>query len=191
MKEVSSLFSLKPNIRSLVTMGVLTCFSMLWSLSPVWAASSFKVGLIDPQLVIEKSRDGQRALATLKEHASVRQKLLKADEEELKKLQEEGQNAKNPSDAEKQALQEHFQRKFQEYQKRGQEFQQELAQKQKDMVLEYMKKIEAATQAVAERHGFDLVLDKGSEATLKIAIYSKKGLDITDEVVKEFNRRFK
>ncbi len=191
MKEVSSLFSLKPNKRSLVTMGVLTCFSILWSLSTVWAASSFKVGLIDPQLVIEKSRDGQRALATLKEHASVRQKLLKADEEELKKLQEQGQNATNPSDAEKQALQEHFQRKFQEYQKRGQEFQQELAQKQKDMVLEYMKKIEAATKAVAERHGFDLVLDKGSEATLKIAIYSKKGLDITEEVVKEFNRRFK
>ncbi|MEC4673819.1 MAG: OmpH family outer membrane protein [Nitrospirota bacterium] len=191
MKEVSSLFSLKPSIRSLLTLGMLACFSIVFNLSTAGAASSFKVGLIDPQRVIEKSKNGQRALAILKEHASIRQKLLKADEEELKKLQEEGQNAMNVSDGEKKVLQEHFQRKFQDYQKRGQEFQQELAQKQKDMVLEYMKKIEAATKAVAQRHGFDLVLDKGSEATLKIAIYSKKGLDITDEVVREFNRRYK
>ena len=191
MNEVSSLFSLKPSHRFLLSIGILACVGLVGSLAPTWGASSFKVGIIDPQMVIEKSRNGQRALATLKEHATVRQKLLKADEDELKKLQEEGQNAKNPSDAEKQALQENFQRKFQEYQKRGQEFQQELAQKQKDMVTEYMKKIEVATKAVAERHGFDLVLDKGSESTLKIAIYSKSGLDITDEVVKEFDRRFK
>ena len=191
MKEVSVLYALKPSHRSLLTFCILACFSLVGSQATTWADSSFKVGLIDPQTVIEKSRNGQRALATLKEHATVRQKLLKADEEELKKLQEEGQNAKNPSDAEKQALQENFQQKFQEYQKRGQEFQQELAQKQKDMVVDYMKKIEIATKAVAERHGFDLVLDKGSEATLKIAIYSKKGLDITDEVVKEFDRRYK
>lgn len=191
MNEVLSLFSPKPSNRSFLTIGILACFSILCSLSTAGAASSFKVGLIDPQMVIEKSRDGKRALAVLKEHATVRQNLLKADEEELKKLQEEGQNAKSPSDAEKQALQENFQRKLQDYQKRGQEFQQELGQKQKNMVLEYMKKIEAATKAVAERHGFDLVIDKGSEATLKIAIYSKDGLDITDEVVKEFDRRFK
>jgi len=191
MNEVPSKFSLNRHHRSGFTLGLVILVGLTWGLPATWGASSFKVGLIDPQMVIEKSRDGQRALATLKEHAAVRQKLLKADEEELKKLQEEGQNAKNPSEAEKQALQENFQRKFQEYQKRGQEFQQELAQKQKDMVMEYMKKIEAATKAVAERHGFDLVLDKGSEATLKIAIYSKNGLDITDEVVKEFNRRFK
>ena len=191
MNEVRSLFTQQTYPRSIFTLALIAWLSIIFGGAPTWAASSFKVGLIDPQRVIEKSRDGQRALATLKEHAAVRQKLLKADEEELKKLQEEGQNATNPSDSEKQALQENFQRKFQEYQKRGQEFQQELAQKQKDMVMEYMKKIEAATKAVAERHGFDLVIDKGSESTLKIAIYSKKGLDITDEVVKEFNRRFK
>ena len=190
MKEVPH-SQLKLSKHSFILAILLSCFSVLFTMSPTPAANSFKVGLIDPQEVIEKSKNGQRALATLKEHAAVRQKLLKADEEELKKLQEEGQNAKNPSDAEKQALQEQFQRKFQEYQKRGQEFQQEMGQKQKDMVLEYMKKIEEATKAVAERHGFDLVIDKGSEATLKIAIYSKKGLDITDEVVKEFDRRYK
>jgi len=35
-----------------------------------------------------------------------------------------------------------------------------------------------------------LIMDKGSDATLKIVLYSRQGLDITNEVVKEFDRRF-
>mgnify|MGYP003325167620 CR=1 FL=1 len=44
--------------------------------------------------------------------------------------------------------------------------------------------------AVADRHGFSLVIDKGNEGTLNIVLYNRKGLDITNEVVKEFNKRF-
>ena len=54
-----------------------------------------------------------------------------------------------------------------------------------------MKKIEAVTSVVAKRHGFSLVVDKGSDTTLKIVLYNRKGLDITNEVVKEFDRRYK
>ena len=40
------------------------------------AAESFKMGVVDPQSVLEKSKAGKRALDTLKEYASTRQKLL-------------------------------------------------------------------------------------------------------------------
>ncbi len=177
----------KPTGILILTMFILSLFS---GLPQALAAKDFKVGIIDPQSVIEKSKSGKRALATLKEHATVRQKLLASDEEELKALQEELQNGKDLSEKDKQSKQGLFQRKLQEYQKRGQDFQQELGQKQRDMVTEYMGKIEKATQAVAERHGFSLVIDKGSNATLKIVLYSRKGLDITNEVVKEFDKKF-
>jgi hypothetical protein len=35
------------------------------------------------------------------------------------------------------------------------------------------------------------VLDKGSDTTLRIVIYASSVIDITDQVVKEFDRRFK
>lgn len=164
--------------------------SLFCVLPQVLAAKDFKVGIVDPQSVIEKSKAGKRALATLKEHATVRQKLLKSDEDDLKVLQDELQNAKGLSEKDKQSKQGLFQRKLQEYQKRGQDFQQELSQKQRDMVSEYMGKIEKATKTVADRHGFSMVIDKGSNATLKIVLYSRKGLDITNEVVKEFDKKF-
>lgn len=161
-------------------------------------AASFKVGIIDPHAVIEKSKAGKRAIATLQEHANVRKKLLEEDQKAIKDLEEILQKANSLTEEERKAKQDYYsktyqdyQQKIQEFQKRGQGFEQELAQKQKDMVVEYMKKIKTATKAVAEKHGFSVVIDKGSDATMHIVLYNKPGLDITNEVVKEFDRRYK
>jgi outer membrane protein len=178
-------------ITKLLVMLSMTALSSLPLFATAEAATSFKVGIVDPQEVIEKSRAGKRVLSTLKEHASVRQKLLQRDEDELKALEVELKDGSTLSETEKQSKQTAFRKKLQDYQRRGQEFQQELGQKQKEMVMEYMKKIQTATKAVAEKYGFALVLDKGSDATLRIVLYNKKGLDITKEVVKEFDRRYK
>ena len=161
--------------------------SFWYSIPQAFAAKGFKIGIVDPQSVIENTKAGKRALATLKEHAQVRQKLLAADEEELKSLQEGLQGL---SDKEKQTKQEQFQRKIQQYQQRARDFQTELGNKQRDMVKEYIGKIQTAIKTVADRHKFSLIIDKGSEATLQIVLYSRKGLDITNEVVKEFNKKF-
>jgi len=190
MHGASNGISPTPHIRTSLLFLTMVVITIVFSHPQAFAAKGFKVGVVDPQAVIEKTKAGKRALATLKEHANVRQRLLKSDEEELKTLQEELQNGKGLSEKDKKVKQGLFQRKLQEYQKRGQEFQVELSQKQQNMVKEYMDKIETATQAVADRHGFSLVIDKGSEATLKIVLYSRKGLDITNEVVKEFDKRF-
>jgi outer membrane protein len=154
--------------------------------------NSFRVGVIDPQTVIEKSKSGSRALAALKEHAQAREAVMKNDQKELERLQEElADGGSQLKEDEKKRKQERFAQKYQAFQKQGQEFQNELAQKQKELVQEYMKKIEEATSAVASRHGFDVVIDKGSENTLKIVLFNRDGLDLTNEVVKEFDRRFK
>ncbi|MBP8117406.1 MAG: OmpH family outer membrane protein, partial [Nitrospira sp.] len=59
---------------------------------------------------------------------------------------------------------------------------------QKELVDEYMKKIAVATQAVADKNGYQLVLDKGSEQTVKIVIFNKDTIDLTEQVIKEFDR---
>ncbi len=64
-----------------------------------------------------------------------------------------------------------------------------MAVKQKELVDEYMKKIGAATKAVAEKGGYTLVVDKGSETTIKIVIYARDTLDLTDQVIREFDRQ--
>ena len=51
-----------------------------------------------------------------------------------------------------------------------------------------VKKIAVSTQAVADKGGYQLVLDKGSEQTVKIVIFNKDTIDLTEQVIKEFDR---
>jgi outer membrane protein len=156
---------------------------------PVQAAEPFKMGVVDPQSVLEKSKAGKKALDGLKEYVSTRQKLLAKDEEDLRNYEKQlkEQSAKL-SESEKREKENQFRTRIQDYQKRAQEFNQELQRKQKELVDEYMKKISLATQATAEKGGFSLVVDKGSEQTVKIVIYNKDTIDLTEQVIKEFDR---
>lgn len=153
------------------------------------AAESFKMGVVDPQSVLERSKAGKKALDGLKEYVATRQKLLARDEEELRNYEKQlKEQASKLSEAEKKDKETQFRTKIQEFQKRAQEFNQELQGKQKELVDDYMKKISAATQTVAEKGGFSLVVDKGSEQTVKIVIYNKDTIDLTEQVIKEFDR---
>ena len=162
---------------------------LLASLPAAQAVEAFKMGVVDPQAVLEKSKAGKKALDGLKEYVSTRQKLLSGDEEDLRNTEKTiKEQLSKLSDTEKKEKETQFRAKVQEYQKRAQEFNQELQGKQKELVDEYMKKISSATKAVAEKSGFALVVDKGSEQTVKIVIYNKDTIDLTDQVIKEFDR---
>ena len=162
---------------------------LLASLSAAEAAEAFKMGVVDPQAVLEKSKAGKKALDGLKEYVTTRQKLLSGDEEELRSTEKTlKEQIVKLSDTEKKEKETQFRAKVQDYQKRAQEFNQELQGKQKELVDEYMKKIASATKTVAEKGGFSLVVDKGSEQTVKIVIYNKDTIDLTDQVIKEFDR---
>lgn len=154
------------------------------------AAETLKVAIIDQQVVIEKSKAGKRALEELKSYAATRQKIINADDQELKELEQSIQDSKL-SDAAKQEKQGQFQAKLEAYQRRLADFNREIQQKQREMVAEYSKKVREAAQAVSQREGYTAVIDRGNDAMIRIVIYYQPGLDITEQVVKEFDRQYK
>jgi outer membrane protein len=173
--------------------GIAIAATILVQLALGWdatAADSVKIGVVDPQAVLEKSKAGRRALDALKEYATTRQKLLANDEEELKNLEKQLKDQESAmSETAKRDKSNQFRTKLQDFQKRAQEFNQELGAKQKELVDDYMKRIAAATKTVAEKGGFTMVVDKGSDTTIKIVIYAKDTLDLTDYVIREFDRQ--
>ena len=191
MQERHHLTSRKRSKMILSLLGWFMIQVLFCGLPSAFAEESLRIGVIDPQAVLENSNAGQKALATLKEHVMVRQKLLETDEAEIQKLEQQLQTGTGRSETETQVLGETLQGKIQEYQRRRQTFQQEVTEKQKNLMVDYMKKIEGATKIVAERRNLSLVIDKGNEAIMQIVIYSTKGMDITDEVVQEFNKTYK
>jgi len=173
---------------------IFVCLATLGSLgflsSIALGADAMKVGVMDQQLVIERSKAGKRALDELKAYSATRQKIINSDDQELKELEQSIQEAKL-SETAKQEKQTQFQAKLEAYQRRLADFNREIQQKQRETVLEYIKKVQDAAQVVAQREGYIAVIDRGSEAAIRIVIYNQPGLDVTDLVVKEFDKQNK
>lgn len=161
-------------------------------MQPVCAAEAVKIGVMDQQIVMEQSKAGKRALEDMKSYSTTRQKIINADDQELKELERLLQDPNSKlGEAVKQEKQEQFRNKLEAYQRRLQDFNREIQQKQREMVAEYSKKIADAARAVAQKEGYLAVLDKGSEAGIRVVIYHQPALDMTDLVVKEFDRQNK
>jgi outer membrane protein len=156
-------------------------------------AAEFKMGVVDPQEVIEKSKAGKRDLDRLKEYVRTRQKVIASDEEELKSLGKQLKDQESSlSETQRREKQEQFNIKVQALQKRAQEFNQDLSVKNKELMDDYMKKIAQVTKQVADKGGFSLVVDKGNDQIgLRIVIYNKDTIDLTEQVIKEFDRQYK
>jgi outer membrane protein len=164
----------------------------LWlaMVSPALSDDTFKVAVMNQQVVVEQSKAGKRALEELKAYSMSRQKIINADDLELKELQQATQDEKL-SDSAKQEKQSQFQTKLDVYQRRLSDFNREIQQKQREMVAEYSKKVQAAAQAVGEKSGYVAIIDKGVESAMKIVLYHQPALDLTDQVMKEFDRQNK
>ena len=167
---------------------------LLWGVwvQPVSAADAVKIGVMDQQVVMERSKAGKRALEDMKSYSLTRQKIINADDQELKDLEQSLQDPTSKlSDAVKQEKQEQFRSKLETYQRRLQDFNREVQQKQREMVAEYSKKIAEAAQAVAQKEGYLAILDRGNEAVIRVVLYYQPSLDVTELVTKEFDRQNK
>jgi outer membrane protein len=176
----------QPRVTSLIGMVAF----WLAMVSPVLSDETFKVAVMNQQVVVEQSKAGKRALEELKAYSITRQKIINADDQELKELQQATQDEKL-TDSAKQEKQGQFQAKLEAYQRRLADFNREIQQKQREMVAEYSKKVQAAAQAVGEKNGYVAIIDKGTETAMKIVLYHQPTLDLTDQLVKEFDRQNK
>lgn len=162
--------------------------SLVQWVEPLHAAEAVRVGVMDQQMVMERTKAGKLALEEVKGYSMTRQKILNGDEQELRDLDQSlhDPNAKLTDQA-RQEKEEHLRSKMEAYQRRLQEFNREVQQKQREMVAEYAQKITTAAQAVAQKEGYTAILDKGNEALIRIVLYHQPALDVTDSIIKEFD----
>lgn len=156
------------------------------------AASSIpanvRVGAVDPQKVFNESNAGKKAKDMLASFAKNRQALIELEEKELRRMEEDFmKQASVLSPNAKQEREAQFRRRMQEYQQKTAELNREVQEKQKDVLESFRDKVEAVTAKVAKRLGLQVVVDKGRGGP---TVYSEEALDISNQVVEEFNREY-
>lgn len=147
-----------------------------------------KVGVVDPARVLSETNAGKKAKESLSAFSKNRQALMEMEEKELRRMEEDfARQASVLSPTAKREREEQFRRRMAEYQQKAGELNREVQEKQKDVLEGFREKVELIVGKVSKRLGLQVVIDKGKGGP---TLYSEEGLDITGQVIDEFNREY-
>jgi outer membrane protein len=147
-----------------------------------------KIGVVDPSRVLIETNAGKKAKESLSAFSKNRQVLIEMDEKELRRMEEDfGRQASVLSAAAKKEREEQFRRRVAEYQQKAGELNREVQEKQKDVLEGFREKVELVVGKISKRLGLQVVIDKGKGGP---TLYSDEGLNITGQVIEEFNREY-
>ena len=169
-----------------------TCFVMGLAIVVGCAAGGAKVegkvGVVDPARVLSETSAGKKAKDSLSVFSKNRQALMEMEEKELRRMEEDfGRQASVLSATAKREREEQFRRRMAEYQQKAGEMNREVQEKQNDVLEGFREKVELIAGKVSKRLGLQIVIDKGKGGP---TLYSEEGLDITGQVIDEFNREY-
>jgi outer membrane protein len=148
------------------------------------------IGYVNIQRAILEVDEGKRAKEALKKTFEAKQAKLTEQETQLKKMKDEMDKqsvVKNPNDPAAMKQRDEFQKKLMDLQqvflKEQKELQEEEA-KQISGITDRMKKVIAE---IGEQGGYTLILEIQDSRLL----YAKAHLDLTNEVIRKYNSKFK
>ncbi|MBI3808962.1 MAG: OmpH family outer membrane protein [Nitrospirae bacterium] len=157
--------------------------------APAFAAET-KIGVVEPQKVLDGTRAGKKIKDSLQDYVKARQKVIDMEEEDLKKAEEDlvKQGAVLSPEAKKDK-EDKFRQKMGEYQRKVQQLNQEVQVKKKETLDEFNKSLEQIIRGIADREKITLVVEKGDSGAGALIIYSHPSLDLTDRVIKDLDAK--
>ncbi len=149
------------------------------------ASAKFQAAYIDMQKAIQGTKAGKSAKSKLEVEFNKKKAELKKKEGKLKKEADEFQKkASLLSEKARNEKQAALQKKMMQFQQELQKSQMNIQQKERELTQPILEKIQKVIAKVAKDKGYDMVFEKASQSVM----WAKADLDITNEVIKEFEK---
>ncbi len=149
-----------------------------------WSSGKLKIAVVDLNKCLRESLKGKRLYRRLEDRRDVLQKKVNQKEAELKKLQDElKRQAMMLSPEALRKKRRLFERKQQEYKYFLEDAQDELRAEEARGIEKILADLKKVIAKVAKKKGYTLVLERSKGGIL----YNKVGIDITADVIKEFD----
>lgn len=143
------------------------------------SAPAAKVGFVDLQRTIDKTKVGRQAKNNFDAAVKKRQAAFKKKEDKLKRTSAELQKqASSLSPDERRKRQTELEKQYIELQEMYVKIQRDLAQEQAKLLDSIFTKAAPHIKAIAEREGYTIIFEKTQSALL----WGDPGVDLTDEV---------
>lgn len=148
------------------------------------ATAQVKIGYVDLQRALNEVDEGKAAKKKLQSDFAQKQKALDGSQQEVKRLKEELESNPMLSDEIKRQKAMVLQQKMYELQQLYFQLQQELSQKEAQATKKIFDKMGDIIVKIGKEKGYDLVLERNESRVL----YAKSGMDLTDELIKRYNK---
>ncbi len=161
--------------------GALLIVSMAVPFS-AFAGESVKFGAIDVQKVLNESEAGKKAKNDLEGLIKSKQVAIDEKGKTIEKLKTdlEKQVSVLSADARK-SKEDELEKLIRDYQRLVQDSQAEIKKKEADLTESLLKEIKDLVEKTGEEGEYTLILERG------MVLYSSKGIDITDAILKKYN----
>lgn len=173
--------------RSAVIMSVLVLMAMVSTVSVAGGASAadgLKIGYVDLRVALNESDAGKKAKADLESLIKTKQSAIDEKGRTIDKMKTElDKQASALSPDAKKAKEEEIERFVRDYQRLVQDSQNDVKKKENEITGGILKEIRDVVEKIGQEDGYALIL----ENVEGIILYSKKDLDVTDRVIKNYN----
>jgi outer membrane protein len=157
----------------------------MMSPAPAAHADAEKIGYVDMQKAIQETSEGKKAKKDLEKEFNAKKGDLQKKEADLKKMDEDLRKKSSALSDEVRA------KKMQELQTEAMKFQREVSEsqaniqkKERELTQPILEKLQSSLEKIAKDGGYTMIFEKGEQSVL----YAKKDLDLTDNLVKEFEK---
>jgi outer membrane protein len=147
-----------------------------------FAADAVKFGAIDVQKILNESDAGKKAKSDLESLIKSKQIMIDEKGKAIEKLKAdiEKQASVLSADARK-TKEDELEKSIREYQRIVQDSQSEIKKKEAELTDAILKDTRELIEKTGEEEGYMLIIEKG------MVLYSSKGIDITDTVLKRYD----
>lgn len=145
-----------------------------------------KIAIVSINRALNQSEAGKKSMNTIKNDINAKKKKLDAMKANLKKMRDEIEKQKNILS--KEALQtkmSEIQTKFMELQQKAQQYDQELKQKEAEAVQKISTELSEMALSMAKKEKYDLLLENSQGQVM----YAPNAKDLTDDLIKAYNRK--
>lgn len=150
------------------------------------AAKPLRIGYVDLQKALMESKAGKKAKADFKVRVDKLEKRLQGKKTELEKMKEDlERRAVVMREEERRKLADEFERKRLDLKLDFEDSQAELQKKDQELTGTIVTSLQKIIKEIGDAKGYTLILELGSSPVL----YYKTSDDITDEVLKTFDKR--
>jgi outer membrane protein len=151
-------------------------------------AADLKIGYIDLQKAIQETSAGKKAKKELEKEFNSKKEELSKREGNIKKMQEDFEKKKNVLTEEvKQQKAGELQQEMLKYRDLLGQSQVNIQKKEQELTKPILEKLQDIVDKIAKEGSYTLILEKSEQSV----IWAKKDIDLTDELVKQYEKTVK